>query len=93
MRLKPIRPGDIVEVDVRGWRAHCEVVERRRDGLEVRALPGLRFPWRHIKARQVVGHWACRGGRRGHTAGGSVSHQPVPPVRPMVSQANKGRVS
>jgi hypothetical protein len=61
VRLRTIRPGDIVEVDVRGWRAHCQVLERSPGGLEVRALPGLKFPWRHVKARQVVRHWAWRG--------------------------------
>jgi hypothetical protein len=63
MRLAPIQPGDIVEVDKKGRRVHGLVLAVERNG-EVRFEPLCRgVSWRSARAREVVRHW-MRGARR-----------------------------
>lgn len=57
MNVSGIRPGDIIECDVRGARFHALVdvrpVER---GVAIRPL-ARNVTWREVTARQVVAHW------------------------------------
>lgn len=64
MRLDGIRPGDIVEADVRGMRGYGLVTGRLDRALEVRPIT-RGFNYRLVRARQVVAHWRRAGrGRR-----------------------------
>lgn len=65
MRLAPIQPGDIVEIDKKGRRLHGLVLAVERDG-EVRFEPLCRgVSWRSARAREVVRHWTRASRRRG----------------------------
>lgn len=65
MRLAPITPGDIVEVDKKGRRIHGLVLAVERDGT-VRFEPLERgVSWRVATAREVVQHWTKAGRRKG----------------------------
>ena len=57
MRVAPIQPGDIVEVDKKGRRIHGLVLAVERDGT-VRIEPlGRGVSWRSARAREIVRHW------------------------------------
>lgn len=62
MRLASVREGDIVQVDVKGRRAFAFVSAINGRELEVKPLPGQTFTWAHVKARQVIAHYAKRKG-------------------------------
>lgn len=65
MRLAPIQPGDVIEVDKKGRRVHGLVLAVERDG-EVRFEPLCRgVSWRSARPREVVRHWTRAGRRRG----------------------------
>ena len=65
MRLAPIQPGDIVEVDKKGRKVHGLVLAVERDG-EVRFEPLCRgVSWRSARAREVLRHWTRAARRRG----------------------------
>jgi len=65
VRVAPIQPGDIVEVDKKGRRLHGLVLAVEPDG-EVRFEPLCRgVSWRSARAREVVRHWARAARRRG----------------------------
>lgn len=75
MRLSSVQIGDIVECDVRGRRFHAFVVEREAASpssgapeLAIRPMSSA-ISYRHVTARQVIGHWR-KAGRR------SVPQQP-----------------
>jgi hypothetical protein len=54
--LNAVHPGDIVEVENRGRKAHCLVTGKRAGELDIKAItPG--YGWRTATARQVIGHW------------------------------------
>lgn len=60
MRLEAISPGDIVRVSVRGRVFHALVRGTAPGGLQVEPLErGVNY--RHIKAHDVLEHWAKRG--------------------------------
>ena len=60
MRLDGIGPGDIVRVGVRGRIFHALVRGTAPGGLQVEPLErGISY--RHVKARDVLEHWAKRG--------------------------------
>jgi hypothetical protein len=57
VRVAPIQPGDIVEVDKKGRRIHGLVLAVERDG-EVRFEPLCNgVSWRSARPREVVRHW------------------------------------
>ncbi len=57
MRVAPIQPGDIVEVDKKGRKIHGLVLAVERDG-QVRFEPLQRgVSWRTARPREVVRHW------------------------------------
>lgn len=62
--LNTIQPGDIVEVERQGRRAHALVVGKGAGELDIHPItPG--FTWRTVTARQVIGHWRkTRNGRK-----------------------------
>lgn len=68
MKISGVKAGDIVECDVRG-RVFLAKVTRPADanagspGLEVEPIHAA-ITYRHVGARQVIGHWARRGRRR-----------------------------
>lgn len=72
MRTGGIRRGDIVHLDIRGWRTFAEVVkpvhkDNGRRVLEVKPLEvglgtPLSLPSRRPTPRQVIGHYAKRKG-------------------------------
>ncbi len=65
MRVAPISPGDIVEVDKKGRRIHGLVLAVDRDGT-VRFEPLQRgVSWRAATPREVVQHWTRAARRRG----------------------------
>ncbi len=65
MRLAPIQPGDIVEIDKKGRRLHGLVLAVERDGA-VRFEPLCRgVSWRSATAREVVRHWTRASRRKG----------------------------
>jgi hypothetical protein len=71
MRLTSVRAGDIIECDVRGRRFHALVIDPSTPPEGCPAdVPGLSIrpfhqaiTYRHVTARQVVGHWR-KAGRR-----------------------------
>lgn len=65
MRVAPIQPGDVIEVDKKGRRVHGLVLAVERDG-EVRFEPLCRgVSWRSARPREVVRHWTKAARRRG----------------------------
>ena len=65
VRLAPIQPGDVVEVDKKGRRFLAHVLGRDRDGT-LRVEPVCRgVSWRRASAREVVRHWTKAARRRG----------------------------
>lgn len=65
MTLSSVRAGDIVEVDVRGFRFLAKVRAKDRDGLDITPLP-KNVSCQRATARQVTEHWSKR--RRRATA-------------------------
>lgn len=64
MRLAPIEPGDIVEVDKKGRRFLALVLGFDRDG-SVRIEPVCKgVSWRQATARELVRHWKKAARRR-----------------------------
>jgi hypothetical protein len=65
MRVAPIQPGDVVEVDKKGRRIHGVVLAVEQDG-EVRFEPLCRgVSWRSARPREVTRHWVRAARRRG----------------------------
>ena len=65
MRVAPIQPGDLVEIDKKGRKVHGLVLAVERDG-EVRFEPLCRgVSWRSARPREVVRHWTRAARRRG----------------------------
>ena len=65
MRVAPIQPGDIVEVDKKGRKIHGLVLAVERDG-DVRFEPLQKgVSWRTARPREVVRHWTRAARRRG----------------------------
>jgi hypothetical protein len=60
--LAGIHAGDLVEVDVHGWRFFAVVDEVLVGELRIDAgrVNRGRATWRRVSARQVVGHWSKR---------------------------------
>jgi hypothetical protein len=57
VRVAPIKPGDIVEVDKKGRKVHGLVLAVERDG-SVRFEPLCKgVSWRSARPREVVRHW------------------------------------
>lgn len=67
MRLSGIDPGDIVRVSVRGRVFHAIVRGTTPDGLQVEPIE-RNISHRHLKARDVIEHWAKRGRPRAEAA-------------------------
>ena len=68
MKLAPVRPGDLIEVDKRGRRMFGKVVEI--EGAVVRfepLCPGVSY--RHASSREIIGHWRKAGRRESPEAG------------------------
>jgi hypothetical protein len=64
MRVAPIEPGDLVEVDKRGRRVFGLVLGVERDGT-VRFEPLCRgVTWRSARPREVLRHWRRTARRR-----------------------------
>jgi hypothetical protein len=65
MRVAPIEPGDVVEIDKKGRRVHGVVLAVEKNG-EVRFEPLCRgVSWRSAQPREVVRHWVRAQRRRG----------------------------
>ncbi|HEV2819167.1 MAG TPA: hypothetical protein VGW11_01535 [Solirubrobacteraceae bacterium] len=65
MRVAPIQPGDLIEVDKKGRRIFGLVLRVERSG-DVRfepLCPGV--SWRSAPAREVTRHWRKAARRRG----------------------------
>lgn len=56
MRTQGISPGDIVQSDVRGQRFYAVVTSREGSELQIEPLDS-RITFRHVTARQIVGHY------------------------------------
>ena len=66
MKLAPVQPGDLIEVDKRGRRMFGKVVEIEDAVVRFEPLcPGVSY--RHASPREIVGHWR-KAGRRGRGA-------------------------
>jgi hypothetical protein len=65
MRVAPIQPGDVVEIDKKGRRIHGLVLAVEQNG-EVRFEPLCRgVSWRTARSREIVRHWVRAARRRG----------------------------
>jgi len=65
MRVAPIQPGDVIEVDKKGRKVHGLVLAVDRNG-DVRFEPLCRgVSWRTARPREVVRHWTKAARRRG----------------------------
>ena len=63
MELASVRPDDIVRVDKKGRVFEAFVLRKRRGGLEIAPLQrGITYTT--ASAREVICHWAKRGGPR-----------------------------
>lgn len=68
VRLDGINPGDVVRASVRGRVFHALVKGTDPAGLQVEPLErGISY--RHVKARDVLEHWAKRGRPRADAKG------------------------
>jgi hypothetical protein len=56
MRMRSIRPGDLVKVDKRGRVFYARVLAPVDGGLSLEPLD-RRISWRQASAREVVDHW------------------------------------
>ncbi len=63
MKLASIRPGDIIEADVRGLRFFARVEDEPNGQVQVEPLTS-RVSYRLLKPRQVVGHYRRSAGSR-----------------------------
>lgn len=62
MRTQGIKPGDIVQCDVRGQRFYASVTELTDDGVQLEKLTSQFLPAYVVKPRQVIGHYSKRKG-------------------------------
>jgi hypothetical protein len=70
MELASVRPDDIVRVDKKGRVFEAFVLGKRRGGLEIAPLQrGISYTT--ASAREVICHWAKRGGPRRRSRPGS----------------------
>lgn len=54
--LATIKPGDIVECDIKGRRGYALVTDKQGRSLSIKPLtPG--FTWRNVTAYQIINHW------------------------------------
>lgn len=60
MRLAAIRPGDIIEADVKGRRFLARVVTKNDTNLAVDPIP-RNITHFSVRAREVIAHWQRRG--------------------------------
>jgi hypothetical protein len=67
VRLNAISPGDIVRVSVRGRVFHGVVRGVSADGVQLEPIE-RNISYRHVKARDVLEHWAKRGRPRAEAA-------------------------
>lgn len=66
--LQTVRTDDIVEVEVKGRRAHALVVDKTGRQLKIRSFD-RNFTWTTVTGNQVIGHWRkTRNTRRVRTA-------------------------
>ena len=56
MRLAAMRPGDLVQCDIKGRRFHAEVVGPAERGIAIRPLQ-TGISYRHARPRDVIAHW------------------------------------
>lgn len=59
MQLQSIHPGDIVEVDIRGWCFMARVKMLDNGGLQIRPIDN-RVKYHRVSARQVTGIWHAK---------------------------------